>query len=91
MFVRVKKRGPHRYLQIVENSRDGKKVVQRVRATLGRLDVLQETGQLDALLRTGLRFCQKLTVLDAAARGECTRTAAGQRRTRGSHPLYHML
>ena len=74
MFIRTKKRGDKVYLQIVENHRENKKVVQKVRATLGRLDVLQETGQIDALLRSGLRFSQKLTVLDAHAKGECTTT-----------------
>ena len=38
MFARVKKAGPHEYLQIVENSRDGKRTVQRVIATVGRMD-----------------------------------------------------
>ena len=30
MFVRVKGEEPYRYLQIVENHREGKRVVQRV-------------------------------------------------------------
>ena len=72
MFIRQKKRGERIYLQIVENERIGPKVVQHVRATLGRLDILQETGKLDSLLRSGLRFSQKLLVLDAHKNGECT-------------------
>jgi hypothetical protein len=30
MFVRVKTKGPYRYLQIVENHREGKRTVPRV-------------------------------------------------------------
>jgi len=74
MFIRAKRRGDKTYLQIVENHRDGKRVVQSVRATLGRLDVLVANGQLDSLLRSGLRFSRKLLVLDAHAKGECTKT-----------------
>jgi hypothetical protein len=33
MFVRVKTKCPYRYLQIVENHREGKRTVQRVLAT----------------------------------------------------------
>ena len=75
MFIRTKRRGDKTYLQIVENHRDGKKVVQTVRATLGRLDVLQQSDQLDSLLRSGLRFSQKLLILDAHEKGKCTQTS----------------
>lgn len=75
MFIRTKKRGQRTYLQIVENQREGSRVVQRVRATPGWLDVLRESGQLDSLLRSGLRFSEKLLVLDARDRGECTTTS----------------
>ena len=40
MFVRVKGKEPNRYLQIVENRREGKRTLQRVVATLGRVDEL---------------------------------------------------
>ena len=50
MFFRTKKSGPRIYLQIAENRREAGKVKQRVVATLGRLDQLQESGQLDSLL-----------------------------------------
>ena len=69
MFFRARKRGPHTYLQIVENNRIDGKVVQRVHANLGRLDYLQNDGSLDALLRSGLKFSKKLAVLDAHANG----------------------
>lgn len=74
MFIRAQKRGHRTYLQIVENKRDGKKVVQHTLANLGRLDFLQESGQLDSLLRSGLKFSEKLLVLDAHAQGKCTQT-----------------
>jgi len=35
MFIRAKKRGDRTYLQIVENERDGRKVVQKVIAHFG--------------------------------------------------------
>ena len=56
MFFRTKKSGPREYLQTVENRREDGKVKQRVIATLSRLDELQETRRLDALLRSGARF-----------------------------------
>jgi len=63
MFFRTKKSGPRTYLQIVENHwRDGRPQ-QSVLATLGRLDELQDAGQVDALLSSGARFAQKLLVL----------------------------
>jgi transposase len=75
MFIRSKKSGKRTYLQIVENEWIKGKVVQRVRATLGRLEVLRESGQLDSLLKSGLRFSQRLLVLDAQDRGEVTSTS----------------
>ena len=37
MFVRTKPSGAHKYLQVVESFREGRRVRQRVVATLGRL------------------------------------------------------
>lgn len=74
MFIRAKKKGPHTYLHIVENERIGSKVVQHMRHRLGRLDKLQGSGAIDALLASGLKFARTLTVLDAHARGETTTT-----------------
>ena len=51
MFVRLKPAGGHRYLQIVESFREGPRIRQRVIATLGRLDRLQASGQVDDLAR----------------------------------------
>ena len=69
MFVRAKKSGAYEYLQVVENQRIDGQVRQRVVATLGRLDVLQATGKIDAILSSCARFAQKVSVLDAHKRG----------------------
>jgi hypothetical protein len=66
MFFRSKPVGSYRYLQIVHSVREGKKVRQQVIATLGRLDLLEASGQLERLMRWGLRHCE-IAVLDAHA------------------------
>jgi hypothetical protein len=70
MYFRVKRTGSYAYLQIVESFREKGQVRQRVMSTVGRLDVLQATGQLETLMRSGLRFCDKLAVIDAHAAGQ---------------------
>jgi transposase len=70
MFFRVKKAQTREYLQIVHNRREKGKVKQEVVATVGRLDVLKETGALDGLLRSGIKFSDKLALLDAHKKGE---------------------
>jgi hypothetical protein len=47
MFFLNKPVGAYRYLQIVHSVREGKKVRQQVIATLGRLGLLEASGQLD--------------------------------------------
>jgi hypothetical protein len=69
MFVRMKKSGTYQYLQIVHNERVNGRVKQHVIATLGRLDVLQKTGQLDALLASCARFAEHTAVLTAHRQG----------------------
>jgi hypothetical protein len=69
MFFRRKTTKGHTYLQIAENRREGGKVKQRVVATLGRLDELGASGQLDSLLRSGAKFAETALVLSAHARG----------------------
>ena len=64
MFVRVKPSGRYKYLQIVENSREGKKVKQHVLCTLGRLDKFTTSGQIDGLAKSLLRFSDKIKVID---------------------------
>jgi hypothetical protein len=55
MFFREKTSGPRSYLQLVENAWENGKTKQRVVATLGRLDHLQESGELDRLLESGAK------------------------------------
>src|SRR5271165_4118913 len=71
MFFRTKSSGTRSYLQIVENRWEGGRSRQRVVATLGRLDQLQQTGQLDALLASGARFARAVLVLSAHSQGRC--------------------
>ena len=72
MFFRRKKSGNRVYLQVVENRWEDGRSRQRVIATLGRLDQLQQTGQLEGLLRSGAKFCQSVLLLAAHQRGETT-------------------
>ncbi len=70
MFVRAKKSGAYEYLQLVHNERIDGKVRQQVVATLGRLDVLRENGQIDALIASCARFAGHTAVLDAHREGK---------------------
>jgi hypothetical protein len=70
MFFRTKTSGPRSYLQIVENRWEEGRPRQRVIATLGRLDHLQQTGQLDALLASGARLSRSVLLLSAHAKGQ---------------------
>jgi hypothetical protein len=70
MFFRVTRAGRHQYVQIARSYREGRAVKQQTMLSLGRLDVLQASGQLDALLRSGLRLSRRLVVLDAQAAGQ---------------------
>jgi transposase len=72
MFFRTKKSGPRTYLQLVENHWSQGRPRQRVLATLGRLDDLQQRGALEALLASGARFADKLLVLSAQQHGQLT-------------------
>ncbi len=76
MFARVKKSGRYEYLQIVHNQRIDGTVRQQVIATLGRLDLLRESGQLDSLLCSCSKFSQHAAVLDATQRGRVEPSAA---------------
>ena len=70
MFFRQKKSGKRIYLQIVENRWEQGRSKQRVIATLGRLDRLTESGQLDALLLWGAKFSESVMVLAAHREGD---------------------
>ncbi len=70
MFFRTKTSGPRTYLQVVENRWEGGRSRQRVVATLGRLDELQRSGQLDALLISGARLAESVLILTEHAQGK---------------------
>jgi hypothetical protein len=70
MFFRITRAGRHQYVQIARSFRDGGTVKQQTLLSLGRLDALRASGQLDALLRSGLRLSRRLVVLDAQAAGQ---------------------
>lgn len=76
MFFRIKPSGERRYLQIVENTRDGARTVQRVLATLGRVEELQANGKLDVLLRSGARFSETALLISRLQAGTLETSAA---------------
>lgn len=63
MFARVKKSGRYEYLQIVENRRVGKKTVQGVISTIGRMDQLHAKGNIETLVRSLSRFSEKVLMV----------------------------
>ncbi|MDE2351186.1 MAG: IS1634 family transposase [Alphaproteobacteria bacterium] len=75
MYFRKKQSEGRIYLQIVESARDGEKVRQHVIATLGRLDELETSGQLERLLKSGARFAQEAMVVAASRNGEAVQVA----------------
>lgn len=77
MFVKVKGKEPNRYLQIVENRREGKRTLQRVVATLGRVDELAGGG-VDALLTSLSRFAGRVQVLEGYRQGNLEAGASRQ-------------
>lgn len=69
MFARIKVSGSRRYLQIVENFREGNKVRQRVIITVGRIDLLEGTGRIDSLIKCLSRFADKVKVVELMGGG----------------------
>jgi len=72
MVFRRKKSGIRTYRQIVENRWEKGRTRQRVIATLGRLEQLRQSGQLQRLLRSGAKFCESVLLLAAHRHGETT-------------------
>jgi hypothetical protein len=65
MFIRVNRNAHGReYLQIVRSYRDQGKVKQQILFTLGRLDTLQASGELDGLVKALARFSFKQELID---------------------------
>jgi len=63
MFARVKKAGQHQHLQRVQNRREGAKTVQRIVATIGRVDQLQYQGEIKRMVRSLSRFSEKVLLI----------------------------
>jgi hypothetical protein len=72
MFARIKKSGSYQYVQVVHNQRIDGRVRQCVIATLGRLDVLKESGQLDGLVESLARLSDHVTILNALKTNQIT-------------------
>jgi excisionase family DNA binding protein len=58
MFFRSKRSGSRTYLQLVENQWKGGRSQQRVIATVGRLDKIVESGELESLVQSASKFCK---------------------------------
>lgn len=63
MFAGVKKSGLYEYLQIVRNRREGTRTIQRVVAAIGRMDQIQEKGEIENLVRSLSRFSGKVLLI----------------------------
>ncbi len=63
MFARIKKSGKYQYLQIVENRRKGAKIIQRVIATIGRMDKLQAKDRVETLIHSLSRYSEKVMLI----------------------------
>jgi len=70
MFARIKKSGRNEYLQLVENRREGKKISQRVVATIGRMDQIQQKGEIENLVRSLSRYSEKVLLVLSGKSGD---------------------
>lgn len=64
MFIRTKTTEGRTYLQVVESYWQNGRPRQRVIATLGRLDKLSEAGSIDGIIKSLLRFSDKIKVCE---------------------------
>jgi transposase len=74
MYARVKKSGKHQYLQIVKSRREGKKVTQQVIATIGRMDRLSTSGEVESLVRSLARFSDQALMILSGQSDPCATT-----------------
>ena len=84
MFIRVKKNGRHEYLQLVSSERIEGKVRQRVIGTLGRRDLVEQSGALGGLAASLNKFLRRAVVLACGATARC----ATRRRSRSGIRIY---
>lgn len=67
MFLRTTRNNQGKtYLQIVRSYRDNGRSRHEILFTLGRLDILQATGELDGLINAMSRFAAKQNLIDLA-------------------------
>ena len=59
MFIRIKTTGKNQYLQIVQNYREGPKVKQQILGTLGRVDRIVGTSNIDSLISKLSRYSKE--------------------------------
>src|SRR5512136_852124 len=88
MFIRVKAIGKYRYLQVVENHRQGSRTIQNVICTLGRVEQLMESGTTDALLRSLARISRQVKLVEDYQEG---RLEAGKIRQIGPNLVFGRL
>lgn len=74
MFARIKRVGAYAYLQLVRTERCGGAPRQRVLATLGRVEHLQRSGELDGLLRSLSQYSPQALALVCGQTPPATRT-----------------
>lgn len=63
MYTRIKKSGKYEYLQICQSIREGKKVKQRVIATIGRIDQLNDKGDIEKLVRSLAKYSDNVLMI----------------------------
>jgi len=63
MFVRIKTTGNNQYLQIVKNYREGTKVRQQILGTLGRVDQVIGTRDIDSLISKLSRYSDEVLMV----------------------------
>jgi hypothetical protein len=70
LFFRQKRSGDRVCLRVVENLGEEGRCLQKVIATLSRVDQLRECGPLDALLQSGSKFAAQFPVVSAHKAGQ---------------------
>lgn len=88
MFVRTKKANGYEYLQVVESYWEDGRSRQRVIASLGRMDKLSESGDIDGILGSLARFSDKVRVVEENAAG---RLEGGEIRKLGPALVFERL
>jgi hypothetical protein len=78
VYFRKKNSKGHTYIQIVEAYRESGRVKQRIVATVGRLDELENSGKLASLLASGAKLSKDVAVIGEHKNG-MVKTVASRR------------